>query len=51
MPKPKPTNEALKFAEDYEKALKEGNARFGSECDHKGAKFGVCPKCLRRVIS
>lgn len=46
----KPTNETLKFAEDYEKALKEGNARFGSVCDHKKTKNGVCRKCFRKVI-
>lgn len=51
MSKPKPTNEALKFAEIYEQAVKEGEARFGSECDHKGARNGVCPKCMRRIVS
>ena len=51
MPKRKPTNEALKFADLYEKALKEGEVRFGSDCDHKEIKDGVCCKCFHKVVS
>lgn len=38
------------FAEEYELAIKMGDARFGSECRHEETKDGVCMKCLRRVV-
>lgn len=37
------------FADLYEKTIKEGNERFGSECPHTETKDGVCLKCLRKV--
>ena len=37
------------FIEIYEKALKEGEKRFGSDCPHIETKDGVCLKCLRKV--
>jgi hypothetical protein len=45
------TNKTVKFADLYEAYLKEGEKRFGSQCDHAGAKDGVCPKCYRKVIT
>jgi hypothetical protein len=47
---PKPKNDQS-FIELYEKALKEGERRFGSACDHTETKDGVCLKCLRKVIT
>lgn len=38
------------FKEEYELALKIGNKRFGSNCEHKNAKNGYCKNCLRKVI-
>lgn len=38
------------FADLYEKTLKDGEKRFGSECPHIETKDGVCLKCLRKVI-
>ncbi len=37
------------FIELYEKAIKEGEERFGSDCPHTEIKDGVCLKCLRKV--
>jgi hypothetical protein len=38
------------FTELYEKALKEGEKRFGSACNHSETKDGICLKCLRKVL-
>ena len=35
----------------YELALKIGKKRFGSPCDHREVKKGVCCNCLRRVVT
>lgn len=35
---------------EYELALKIGQRRFGSACEHLKVKNGVCIKCLRKVI-
>lgn len=43
-PKKKPT-----FKNLYEKAIKEGEEHFGSDCLHTETKDGVCLKCLRKV--
>ncbi len=37
------------FAEQYESAIREGNARFGSECKHTEVKDGVCLNCFRQA--
>ena len=38
------------FEQEYELALREGNRRFGSECQHERTKRGRCLKCWRRVL-
>lgn len=49
MSKPKEPKQ-LSFIELYEKAVKEGEERFGYDCPHAETKDGVCLKCLRRVL-
>lgn len=34
---------------EYELALREGEKRFGSPCEHKQVRNGHCVHCLRRV--
>jgi hypothetical protein len=36
---------------EYQKALQEGNRRFGSLCRHERTFFGVCSYCGRRVVA
>ena len=43
-----PKSEAFRAL--YELALKEGNKRFGSECQHETIKGGRCTNCLRLVV-
>ena len=38
------------FRDEYELAKKEGDKRFGNECNPEKVKKGRCLKCLRRVI-
>jgi len=33
----------------YELALKQGEERFGSPCEHEVVRGGRCVKCLRKV--
>jgi len=37
--------------QEYELALKIGQKRFGSSCNHLEVKNGICCNCLRRVIT
>ncbi len=39
------------FAEEYELALKFGDAHFGSECKHERVSGGHCCHCCRKVVS
>ena len=38
------------FNREYELAIKNGDARFGSPCKHTRVKNGVCQNCLRRIM-
>ncbi len=38
------------FEKQYELALREGNKRFASKCEHAKTKNGVCTNCLRKVV-
>lgn len=42
--------EKLLFARDYEHARREGDRRFGSECQHLHTIAGTCADCGRKVI-
>ena len=35
---------------EYELALKQAKKRFGSNCEHKTTRGGVCINCLRKVV-
>ncbi len=34
---------------EYELALKQFKKRFGSACEHRVIKRGICANCLRKV--
>lgn len=38
------------FNTQYALALRIGNKRFGSECNHENVKNGHCANCLRKVV-
>ena len=46
---PQQTRPAPTFEAEYELALRVGNRRFGSACEHAVVKNGTCVSCLRRV--
>ena len=37
--------------EEYKLALRVGKKRFGSSCQHKVTRNGVCVSCLRKVVT
>lgn len=39
------------FNLQYERAIADGQKRFGSECQHKDIRGGICKNCLRKVVS
>lgn len=38
-------------AELYERALAQGNTRFGSDCKHERVVNGKCARCFRKVVT
>jgi len=39
-----------KERQEYALALRVGNRRFGTKCNHEKTRNGVCTNCLRKII-